>query len=328
MHRPSPRRRPRHGFPPFLEHSAHHLTPRTNSQSGRLPGYIYFPLRFWAPLRSAPSAVRPALLLSASPTLDPSPPPSEVARGPHHRQDGGPQVSVILAVPPFTSRVCSPLMWISMFLLSQLPTRPSPSHHPLHAQDPNPCDQIPFCSRAPLGARSCCLVLPHVPWGSAEALRRTILYRGDTRGGATSHGVAPEDVFIKDLDCLLELTCKAHHSLLRRGKLMGIACFRAHFLAVPASGFTPRRLRRQVNNSPFRAISVAGPRAPRRPRSTHRGKPHTRAGAAAPRRRSSGLNTGAHKRLRQAEHQQSPKPHASSPPEGGAWIANRISKQE
>lgn len=49
---------------------------------------------------------------------------------------------------------------------------PSPSHRPRTRPRPQTCDQIPCCSRAPLGARSCCLVLPQVPWGPAAPRRR------------------------------------------------------------------------------------------------------------------------------------------------------------
>ena len=105
-------------------------------------------------------------------------------------------------------------------------------------------------------------------------------------------------IFIQNLDWILEFG-KAHHSLLRRGKLTGVKCllqaFRTNF---PTSGFTPRRLSRQVI-SPFHA-SRSRPGAPPRALVTSQGKPHSSqpAGAKVGRlstptttRRSSGHNT-------------------------------------
>jgi hypothetical protein len=76
-------------------------------------------------------------------------------------------------------------------------------------------------------------------------------------------------IFIQNLDWILEFG-KAHHSLLRRGKLTGVKCllqtFRTNF---PTSGFTPRRLSRQVI-SPFHA-SRSRPGAPPRALVTSQG---------------------------------------------------------
>lgn len=86
-------------------------------------------------------------------------------------------------------------------------------------------------------------------------------------------------IFIQNLDWILEFG-KAHHSLLRRGKLTGVKCllqtFRTNF---PASGFTPRRLSRQVI-SPFHA-SRSRPGAPPRALVTSQGKPHSSQPAGA-----------------------------------------------
>jgi len=121
---------------------------------------------------------------------------------------------------------------------------------PLHAQDPYPCDQIPFCSRAPLGAQSCCLVLPrpsaqcvgwaftyhgglpHTSPGNPSpvlmlALRRALLCRGDTRVDARPDGRAPEKFIIH---MILSLSTRsagyspggpapAHHSPTSEGTL-------------------------------------------------------------------------------------------------------------
>ena len=187
--------------------------------------------------------------------LNPSPPPSEVARGPHHRQDGGPQVSVILGISPFHQSSLF-TTYVELFITLRYP--PARVHRiiPLHAQDPNPCDQVLVFSRAPLGARSCHFALPHVPWGSAEALRRAISYRGDTRGGATSHGVEPDIHFSTDY-----LSSRRGTPLpTSKGQTDGYTHILTDFQTVPASGFTPRRLRRQVI-SPFHA-SRSRPGAP------------------------------------------------------------------
>jgi len=112
-----------------------------------------------------------------------------------------------------------------------------------------------------LGARSCCLVLPrssrtyvglncYVPWGSAEALRRAILYRGDTRGSATNHEVTPE-IFIKGFRLLTRVP-QGTPLPTSEGQTDGYQMFATGFQTVTTSGFTPRRLSRQVI-SPFHA---------------------------------------------------------------------------
>ena len=70
------------------------------------------------------------------PRLNPSPPPSEVARGPRHRRDEGPQVSVILAFPLSSAELVHHLCGV-VFITVFPPAR---VHRiiPLHAQDPNP----------------------------------------------------------------------------------------------------------------------------------------------------------------------------------------------
>jgi hypothetical protein len=150
---------------PHPKHSATISPPRTNSRSA-LQGY---PLRFWAPLRSAPSAVRPALLVPASLHQPVPPSHSKVARGPPV-QDGGPQVSVNPSIPPFTSRVCSPLMWD--FVYYAFPQPESIASSPARPR-PQPVRPNPFLQPCPFGGPvllfSAASVQPH--------LRRTELLR-------------------------------------------------------------------------------------------------------------------------------------------------------
>lgn len=143
-----PWRRP-HDVPPTLNH---HLHPKTNSRSV-LQGY---PLRFWAPLRSArlPWFFRhnPKACV---PNIDPPPPCPGSGRGPASETHSFSQS----ALPQFPSRVVVCTRLCGTVLIS-LPPLPGPSHHPPYTPKPHTCDQIPFCSRAPMGAQSCCLVLP------------------------------------------------------------------------------------------------------------------------------------------------------------------------
>lgn len=137
-------------------------------------------------------------------------------------------------------------------------------------------------------------------------------------------------IFIQNLDWILEFG-KAHHSLLRRGKLTGVKCllqtFRTNF---PASGFTPRRLSRQVI-SPFHA-SRSRPGAPPRALVTSQGKPHSSQPAGAkvgrlstPHHHAPVLGTqhtqqttSHHKRGWMVISSPSPKSNCNLPPEGGS----------
>lgn len=119
------------------------------------------------------SAVRPALLARVPRSSRP-PLLQKWPRDPHHRQDRwGPKFQSS-EHPPFASRVlCYRRLCGRTCSLKPSPREsPSPSHRPRTRPRPQTCDQIPCCSRAPLGARSCCLVLPQVPWGPAAPRRR------------------------------------------------------------------------------------------------------------------------------------------------------------
>lgn len=89
----------------------------------------------------------------------PPAPPISLRQWPGPRERG-PQFQSIRAFPHIPSRVvCTRLCGPSVIL------KPSPRSRvhriiPLYTPKPHTCDQIPFCSRAPLGARSCSLVLP------------------------------------------------------------------------------------------------------------------------------------------------------------------------
>jgi hypothetical protein len=144
----------------------------------------------------------------------------------------------------------------------------------------------------------------YVPWGSAEALRRAISYRGDTRVGATNHEVTPEIICsFKVFDCLLGFR-KAHHSLLPRGKLTGIKCLLQAFRPspLPASLHGVLAVRLSHPSTPLARV----PGAPRRPWSV----------------KVTTLQAG-----RAGRQPTPPRPRVVacnlSPPREGAWIANR-----
>lgn len=168
-----------------VQKQTRNVTPRTYLPVGgsRIPLKGLRGLRFDQLL---PRFVRPYLPASHT---QPVPPSFRSGPGPPPSSRWGPasfsHPSIPLSPVEFVHHLCGVVYYGT----------PPPRVHriiPLHAQDPNPCDQVLVFSRAPLGARSCHFALPHVPWGSAEALRRAISYRGDTRGGATNHEVAPE----------------------------------------------------------------------------------------------------------------------------------------
>lgn len=115
---------------PHPKHSATISPPRTNSRSA-LQGY---PLRFWAPLRSAPSAVRPALLVPAS-VHQPVPPSFKSGPGPPCTRRRPTSFSQSEHSPFHQSSLCA--TYVGPCFITPSPP-PSPSHHPLHAQDPNP----------------------------------------------------------------------------------------------------------------------------------------------------------------------------------------------
>lgn len=145
---------PRHSTP-------NHLRPREFDSRSVLQGY---------PIRVHPASFgiseREDMFTWHNPTacvpnIHP-PPPFSLRQWPGPRERG-PQFQSIRAFPRIPKPrvvVCHPLMRANWLHYCPSPPPPDPSHHPLYTPKPHTCDQIPFCSRSPLGDRSCCLVLP------------------------------------------------------------------------------------------------------------------------------------------------------------------------
>lgn len=142
-----------------------HLRPREFDSRSVLQGY---PIRVHPAfdsasaqgrIRSRGTTLRPASQISTRPPLQ------TVAGAPR----AGPTVSVNPRPPPHphassrssATRLCEPTDYLKM-----LPPLPDPiASSPVHPKAPYVRHHIPFCSRSPMGDRSCCLVLPLEPGG-------------------------------------------------------------------------------------------------------------------------------------------------------------------